>query len=125
MEKMRCVIADDSVITRSRVRSYLESAGHQVVGVAKNGKEGYELCVQQRPDIAIFDIAMPVMAGDVAGLKVRAERLVPFVFICSSQMQAATIDRIKAAGCHIISKPFKHDKFVGAIEAAISGKPLE
>jgi response regulator NasT len=117
---VRCVIADDSSIVRDRVQAYLRAAGHEVVGKGTNGKEGYELCKQHRPDIAIFDVSMPVMNGDVAALRVITEKLAKHVIIASSQTQVATLDQVVAAGCKVISKPFFQDKFTMALDKIIA-----
>lgn len=117
---MRCVVSDDSMIVRDRVKAYLRAAGHTVVGMAANGKEGYDMCVRHRPDIAIFDISMPVMNGDVAAMRVKAENLAKYVVIASSQTQLATLADVISAGCKVISKPFFQDKFAMAIAKIIA-----
>jgi DNA-binding NarL/FixJ family response regulator len=117
----KCVIADDSGIVRDKVKAFLQKHGYEVVGSAKNGQEAYELCLTHRPMIAVFDVSMPIMNGDVAGMKVKQEGLANFVVIASSQTQIATLDRVLAAGCHVISKPFYEDKFILAIDRIVAG----
>jgi CheY-like chemotaxis protein len=118
---MRAVVADDSSIVRDRVGAYLTFAGHVVVGSVANGKEAYEMCLRERPDIAIFDVSMPVMNGDVAGMRVMKERLARFVILASSQVQEATLAPALAAGCHVIAKPFYREKFVRELAEIIGG----
>lgn len=120
---LTCVIADDSSITRDRVSGYLKKAGYDVVAAAKDGKEALAFCERLRPDLVVFDISMPVMGGDVAALKVKAQKLARFIFVASLQMQAATIQPLVDAGCHLIAKPFKYDKFVQAINRGIAEGP--
>lgn len=120
---MRCVIADDSMVIRPRLKAYLNAAGHQVVGVATNGKEGYDMCKLHKPEIAIFDVSMPVMNGDDAALRVKREGLAKFIIIASSQVQAATLDNLRRDGIHIISKPYFQDKLITQLARIIAGPP--
>lgn len=108
----KAVLADDSMIVRDRVKAYLILAGYDVVGMGKNGLEGYELCAKYRPDVAIFDVSMPVMNGDVAAIKVKAEKLARHVIVASSQIQDATLGPVLEAGCYTIAKPFYQEKFI-------------
>ncbi|HEY6289311.1 MAG TPA: response regulator [Nitrospiraceae bacterium] len=117
---MRCVIADDSKITRDRVKAYLQVAGHETVGAAANGKEALDMCRLHLPDIAILDISMPVMNGDIAGMHIIREKLARFVIIASSQMQAATVDQVTDAGCKVISKPFRQEKFLSLLAKIVA-----
>lgn len=118
---MRCVVADDSGIVLARVEAYLKRGGHEVVGLARNGQVAYDLCKSLRPQIAIFDVSMPVMTGDIAAMKVKAESLAQYVIIASLQMQAATIEPTRAAGCHVIAKPFAEEKFLRELGLILGG----
>ena len=122
---MRIVVSDDSQIVRDRVKAYCKAAGHEVVGIGKNGKEGYDLCAELRPDIAIFDVSMPVMNGDVAAMAVKSEGFAKYVVLASSQIQAATLSPVLKAGISMISKPFAQDKFTLELSAIISNPPKE
>ncbi len=44
------------------IRSYFERKGYQVI-TAKNGQIGLELFNQQRPDIVLVDLDMPLVTG--------------------------------------------------------------
>jgi len=60
----RVVLIDDAAAVRLLLRCAIDTIpGYEVVGEAADGKEGVELVRQARPDIAIVDLAMPVMDG--------------------------------------------------------------
>jgi two-component system chemotaxis response regulator CheY len=59
----RFVIVDDSKIARFFLKSMLEEAGHEIVGEATNGLEGYDLYVEYRPDIITLDVTMAFVCG--------------------------------------------------------------
>src|SRR5690606_22165844 len=61
---MRVLLADDEPLARERLRALLaELPGVELVGEAANGREAFELALQQHPDAVLLDIAMPVLDG--------------------------------------------------------------
>lgn len=67
---IRIVLADDHVLVRQGLKSLLEREGHQVIAEAADGQEALRLVDSLKPDIAIFDISMPVLNGLNAGREV-------------------------------------------------------
>ena len=59
----RILLADDSPDALEMVRALLELEGFDIVGMAANGREAVDLARTLAPDIAILDLAMPVMNG--------------------------------------------------------------
>jgi DNA-binding NarL/FixJ family response regulator len=60
---IRVVLADDHVLVRQGLRSLLEQEGFQVVAEASDGQEALRLVQSLEPDIAVLDIAMPLLNG--------------------------------------------------------------
>ena len=79
---IRVLLADDQALIRAGFRVLLGSAGGmEVVGEAVNGAEAVDMTRQQRADVVLMDIRMPVVDGleatrriaaddDLAGVKV-------------------------------------------------------
>jgi two-component system, NarL family, response regulator NreC len=64
MEKIRILLADDHTILREGIRSLIEDEPDmQIVGEAENGQAAVKLALQLLPDIALIDIAMPLLNG--------------------------------------------------------------
>lgn len=59
----RVLLADDHVLVRESLKSLLEAAGFQVVAEASNGQEALRIIESLKPDVAVLDIAMPVLNG--------------------------------------------------------------
>ncbi|MBI4951913.1 MAG: response regulator transcription factor [Myxococcales bacterium] len=59
----RILLADDHQLVRQGLRSLLERDGFEIVGEASNGREAVDLAKTLRPDVAVLDLAMPVMNG--------------------------------------------------------------
>ncbi len=61
---IRIVIADDHQLVRQSIVSLIEKAGDmEVVGEAADGHETLNLVQRKRPDVAMLDIAMPLLNG--------------------------------------------------------------
>jgi two-component system response regulator NreC len=60
---LRILLADDHVIVRQGFKLLLEQAGFQVVGEAADGREAVRLAADSRPDVALIDLAMPMLNG--------------------------------------------------------------
>lgn len=61
---MRVLLADDHGIVRRGMRALLEDEPDiELVGEAADGREALRLALDLKPDIAIIDIAMPLLNG--------------------------------------------------------------
>lgn len=72
VRRVRVLLADDAEDFRFLLRRRLERDGRfVVVGEAANGEEAVELAVENEPDVAVVDLAMPVMNGIDAMREIR------------------------------------------------------
>ncbi len=64
MATVRILLADDHTLVRHGLRKMLEERPDwQVVAEAGDGREAIRLAEQHKPDIAIVDVAMPLLNG--------------------------------------------------------------
>ena len=69
---IKAVIADDIQILRQGLRAILEQDKDiQVVGLAADGREAWQLCRKHRPDVVLMDMRMPEYEnqGGLSGYK--------------------------------------------------------
>ncbi len=63
-EKITVLIADDNNEFSMTLASYLEKDDEmEVIGMAKNGNEAFDMIVSTRPDIVLLDVIMPHLDG--------------------------------------------------------------
>jgi len=60
---IQVLLADDHQIVRQGLRAMLEHEGYKVVGEASDGREAIRMAETTHPDVAILDLAMPVLNG--------------------------------------------------------------
>ena len=114
----RILVAEDEALIRMDLVEMLAEAGYEVVAQATNGAEAIELAELHKPDLAILDVAMPVLDGISAAEKIIS--IAP-VLMLTAFSQRELIDRARDAGVMAyVVKPFTISDLVPAIEIAIS-----
>jgi len=103
----RILVIDDSALVRQYHRQILEQAGHEVAE-AVNGMDGLEKALEQKFDLCVVDVNMPVMDGYAFLHALRAAPAahdLPALMI-STEAAAADRDQALAAGANAyLTKP--------------------
>ncbi len=60
---IRVLLADDHVLVREGLKGLLQREGFDIVAEARDGQEAVELAEKLRPEVALLDVAMPVLNG--------------------------------------------------------------
>ena len=69
--QLRIVLADDHLVVRQGLKVLLEREGFVVLGEASEGQEAVTLARETQPDVAVLDLAMPVLNGLDAAREIR------------------------------------------------------
>lgn len=85
--------------------------------VARDGAAGVAMSTQQRPDLVLMDISLPVMDGYAATRKIReAQMSMPIVGL-SAHAMPGDAERAKEAGCtDYMTKPVDEDLLLKKIK---------
>ena len=71
---LRILIADDHEIVRKGVRDVIEGhPGWEVCAEASDGQQALELALEEKPDVAILDVSLPIMNGLALARRLRKE----------------------------------------------------
>jgi DNA-binding NarL/FixJ family response regulator len=60
---IRVLLADDHQMVRQALTALLDGHGFQVIGEAGDGEQALRLAGDVQPDVAVLDVAMPVLNG--------------------------------------------------------------
>jgi AmiR/NasT family two-component response regulator len=93
--RLRVVVADDDRDTREYLAEALGRMGHEVVGVAADGRTLVDLARSTSPDLVITDIKMPSLDGLEAGAAINQDRRVP-VILLSAHHDDEMVERAQA-----------------------------
>ena len=112
----RLLVVDDAMLMRRMIRDVALEAGWEVVGEAKDGREGVTLFERLRPDLVTMDVVMPEMGGLEALRKIRALDPEARVVMVTALDQKQTIaEAIRDGALDFIVKPFDRDRIAGLL----------
>jgi two-component system chemotaxis response regulator CheY len=60
---MRVLIAEDTESVRFALRLAVEHLGHEVIGMAGDGRDALSMYQRTHPDVVLMDVRMPIMDG--------------------------------------------------------------
>jgi DNA-binding NarL/FixJ family response regulator len=123
---IRVVLADDHAVVRAGIRQFLERSGHiQVVAEAGDGLEACEQIAKKKPDVAIFDLQMPVRSGIDATHWVRENYPAIGVLVLTAYDDEPFVKAaLKAGAVGYVLKTAEPDEIVEAVEDVFQGKAV-
>ncbi len=127
MENIRVLIVDDSSVMRKIVERSLRQAGLSIAKVfeAGNGAEALGTCQENKVDLILCDINMPVMDGlefvkSLAG--VENNKTTPVVMITTEGSEGHVVQALAAGARGYIRKPFTPDQVKEHVLPVLAGK---
>ena len=120
---LHALVVDDSAVMRTMIIKTLRLSELPVLAVhqAANGEEGLRVLGEERVDLALVDINMPVMDGEEM---TRRLRLAPAtaglpVIVVSTESSEARMQALLAQGVRFVRKPFTPEELRDAVEAVM------
>ena len=99
MRKIRVLLADDHTVVRQGLRALLAAEeDFEIVGEAENGRQAIQLVKKLLPDVAVIDIAMPVLNGLEATRQITRSVPATKVLILSSYSDDEYVQQLTEAG---------------------------
>jgi len=123
----KILVIDDTTVVRVKVRGMLPPSNSSEVLEAKDGKEGYELILREKPSLIMLDFLLPKMSGWEIFQKIQAQadlRKIPLV-IMSGRKEEVTEKIVEPFEYfEFLGKPFDQKQLVSAIKSAIAKAKL-
>ncbi|MSQ97687.1 MAG: response regulator transcription factor [Xanthomonadales bacterium] len=125
MRPTRVVLADDHALVLGAFRHLLSSVADsqiEIVGTAANGRELIKVVREQKPDVVVTDISMPLLNGLDAGIKLL--KLMPglkIIFLTVNDDPDLVADVIRAGAKGYLLKNSVTSELLQAIRAVASG----
>jgi DNA-binding response OmpR family regulator len=124
--KIKIQVTDDEPNIVQTLKDRLEMNDFDVV-VAHNGSDGLKIAEQERPDVILLDVIMPVMNGleMLEMLRKQPWGQEPSVIMLTARSQTQDIARANACGIDdYIIKPFDLSELLEKIESILEQRKM-
>ena len=124
MKTIQILLADDHTVVRKGLRLLLEShPGFQVVADAADGREAVALAERTRPEVAVLDVAMPILNGIEAARQIAAHSpRIAIVILSMHADEGYVLRALKAGARAYLLKDSAEEDLIHAVEAVSEGK---
>jgi len=122
----RVLLADDQALVRVGLRKILDTEEDMtVVGEAEDGDDAVTVAIEERPDVALMDIRMPVLDGIEATRRiVRARPDTRVVILTTFGLDSYVYDALRAGASGFLLKDAPPEEIVAAVRIVARGEAL-
>lgn len=99
------LVVDDEIKIRETLQDYLSEKGFRIL-LAQNGLEAISVEEENKIELIIMDVKMPVMDGLEACRKIREHSNVPILFLSAYGAEEKLLNGYLAGGDDYVVKPF-------------------
>ncbi len=120
---VRLVLADDHLVLRQALKALLERKGLEVVADEADGRAAVTAVERFAPDVAVLDVAMPVLTGvDAAREIARVAPACPVILLSGIDDKRFVKEALKVGVRGFVQKSQGCDELVHAIEEVRDGR---
>jgi len=120
---VRILLVEDNEMNRDMLSRRLERKGYQIL-IAVDGQEGVDKARNERPDLILMDMSLPLIDGWEATRQLKGAddtKGIPIIALTAHAM-AEDEQRARDAGCDDFdTKPIELPRLLGKIEALLGG----
>lgn len=116
--KADILVVDDDKSIRNLIKVYLENEGYNIME-ASNGAEALIIVNQNKFDLIILDVMMPVLDGISTCLKIREDYTMPIIFLSAKDEEIHKIEGLTVGADDYITKPFGSMELIARVKAQL------
>ena len=117
----KILVVDDEENIRALVRFNLEKTGYQVIE-ASNGKNALEIIAEDRPDLIILDLMLPVIDGLDVCRKLKGSLItsaIPIIMLTAKSDEVDRVIGLELGADDYLTKPFGPRELIARIKAVL------
>jgi DNA-binding NarL/FixJ family response regulator len=122
---VRVVVVDDQQVVREGFAALLGTQpDFTVVATAADGAEAVRVCHQQRPDVVLMDVRMPVMDGIEATALIMAAAGPRVLMLTTFDLDEHVYDALRAGASGFLLKDMTSERLFDAVRVVAAGEAL-
>lgn len=123
MKRILVMEDDENIAAALAIR--LEAGGYEVL-TARDGLQGLTLALQERPDLIVMDIWMPVGMGFSVTQRLQSLGLtrIPVLFITASKLKGLRQTAKELGAVGFFEKPYDPEQLLETISRALEPQPV-
>lgn len=113
------LVVEDERAVAETLKAILEDEGYQVI-VTTNGRDALATLIEERPQLVVSDLMMPLMNGKALYQAMQADeqlRTIPFLVVSSLD---ADLVRKQLPGVTALPKPFRINQILATVSTLIA-----
>lgn len=118
MEKANILVVDDDKEIAELVGIHLREEGYEVYK-AYSGKEALKIFKQERIDLVILDVMMPVMDGNQVCSKIRDTSAVPIIMLSAKDAEMDMVSSLYQGADDYVTKPFRPMELMARVKSQL------
>lgn len=118
MEKANILVVDDDKEIAELVGIHLREEGYEVYK-AYSGKEALEIFKQERIDLVILDVMMPVMDGNQVCSKIRDTSAVSIIMLSAKDAEMDMVSSLYQGADDYVTKPFRPMELMARVKSQL------
>jgi len=120
---MRILIADDHPLFAEGLKNLLSANDFEIIDIVKDGEKVVEVALEEKPDVILMDIEMPVINGIEATRKLK-EQLpeINIIILTSFEEEDSLINAVKAGASGYLLKSLDGEELIASLTEFKQGK---
>ena len=118
MEKAKILVVDDEVALADLLKEWLQWGGHEV-SVAYDGLAGLKEFFQNKPALAIMDVAMPGLSGFELCQRVREVSDIPVIMLTAKGQEIDKVRGLNVGADEYLVKPLGRQELLARVSAML------
>ncbi len=112
------LVVDDDKSIRNLIKVYLENEGYNAME-ASNGAEALIMLNENKFDLVILDVMMPILDGISTCMKIRESYIMPIIFLSAKDEEIHKIEGLTVGADDYITKPFSSMEVIARVKAQL------
>ncbi len=112
----KILVVDDEASIVNIISYNLKKEGYNVI-TAADGEQGYNLAMQEHPDLVLLDIMMPKMDGYEVCRKIREKSNMPIIMLTARADEVDKVLGLEMGADDYVTKPFGSRELMARVKA--------